>query len=251
MNIAQDRLKSTSHTALHNMFKSQSSGFPATSTALNVQLSQQKHPLRNIRQNSTILRSPGPLASMLKTTTETGDIRAFSIQASNLPPKYHQSPSSRPRFNHGDADFAAKLASVQLDNYYGPENGRRLRNYRDTASEIISLYGYDNQAYFSRANSPMLEDNSPRSYSIRTCSSRKMSSQKSSGTLHSHSSGSGLQRPRSPFPYPTRLKRPGVRPASPAMAESGYIDYSKMVELDRVSQVSSVAVEKLKNSSPN
>ncbi|KAL3306641.1 hypothetical protein RB213_010774 [Colletotrichum asianum] len=48
--------------------------------------------------------------------------------------------------------------------------------------------------------------------------------------------GSGnLQRPRSPFPYPTRLKRPGVRPSSPAVTENGRVDYSRMVELDRIS----------------
>lgn len=46
------------------------------------------------------------------------------------------------------------------------------------------------------------------------------------------------QRPRSPFPYPTRLKRPGVRPASPALTDTGAVDYSKMVEIDRVSHVS-------------
>ncbi|KAK3498602.1 hypothetical protein B0T13DRAFT_503044 [Neurospora crassa] len=49
-------------------------------------------------------------------------------------------------------------------------------------------------------------------------------------------SGPALQRPRSPFPYPTRLKRPGVRPSSPAVTESGVVDYSRMVEIDRASQ---------------
>ena len=49
-----------------------------------------------------------------------------------------------------------------------------------------------------------------------------------------------MQRPRSPFPYPTRLKRPGVRPASPALTENGSVDYSRMVEIDRVSHVSAL-----------
>lgn len=42
-----------------------------------------------------------------------------------------------------------------------------------------------------------------------------------------------LARPRSPYPYHTRLKRPGVRPSSPALTSDGIIDYSRMVEVER------------------
>jgi hypothetical protein len=45
------------------------------------------------------------------------------------------------------------------------------------------------------------------------------------------------QRPRSPFGYPARLKRSDMRPASPALTKNGVVDYSRMVELDRVSHV--------------
>ncbi|KAK1981443.1 hypothetical protein LZ30DRAFT_83437 [Colletotrichum cereale] len=53
--------------------------------------------------------------------------------------------------------------------------------------------------------------------------------------MQSQLSSGILQRPRSPFPYPTRLKRPGVRPSSPALTENGLVDYSRMVEIDRIS----------------
>lgn len=45
------------------------------------------------------------------------------------------------------------------------------------------------------------------------------------------------QRPRSPYPYPTRLARPGIRPSSPALTENGLVDYSRMVEIKRIPQV--------------
>ncbi|KAI1802369.1 hypothetical protein F4811DRAFT_573053 [Daldinia bambusicola] len=125
-------------------------------------------PLRSVNENSVLLPSPGALESMLKTTTETGDIGIFSIKP--IPPL----PQRR-------------------------------------------------------------EDIGPRSYSLTTCESRQLSHHKSATTLQSQASGGPLQRPRSPFPYPTRLKRPGVRPASPALTESGRVDYSRMVEIDRAS----------------
>ncbi|OTB14287.1 hypothetical protein K445DRAFT_302462 [Daldinia sp. EC12] len=125
-------------------------------------------PLRSVNENSVLLPSPGALESMLKTTTETGDIGIFSIKP--VPPL----PQRR-------------------------------------------------------------EDIGPRSYSMTTCESRQLSHHKSTATLQSQASGGPLQRPRSPFPYPTRLKRPGVRPSSPALTESGRVDYSRMVEIDRAS----------------
>ncbi|KAI8965818.1 hypothetical protein F5Y11DRAFT_367256 [Daldinia sp. FL1419] len=125
-------------------------------------------PLRSVNENSVLLPSPGALESMLKTTTETGDIGIFSIKP--IPPL----PQRR-------------------------------------------------------------EDIAPRSYSMSNCGPRHLSHHRSTTTLQSQAIGGPLQRPRSPFPYPTRLKRPGVRPASPALTENGRVDYSRMVEIDRAS----------------
>jgi hypothetical protein len=172
---------------------------------------------------------------MLKTTTETGDISIFSIQPSGTPMAFHHVPRSR--LDMLDETTPARYTPKKGDSPYFADDHRHFRSYRDTTSEIISLYGYDHQAFYMMPGSPVLDDTSHRSCSITTNSSRQLPSQKSSGTLQSQSSGSGMQRPRSPFPYPTRLKRPGAQPASPALAEDGCIDYSRMVELDRVSQV--------------
>ncbi|ODA77362.1 hypothetical protein RJ55_06990 [Drechmeria coniospora] len=170
---------------------------------------------------------------MLKTTTETGDIGLFSIKAGVSPATYSHPP--RKRLHLADAGPLPLPRARLYDDANYPDDYRRFRSYRDTTSEIISLYGSDNQQYWLQASPPLFLDEFPRSYSLTPCSSRQMPFQKFSGTLQSHANA-GLQRPRSPFPYPTRLKRPGVRPASPALAENGGIDYSRMVELDRVSQ---------------
>ena len=129
------------------------------------------------------------------------------------PTSFHQLPRSR-------SDLVAatpppKYTPKRNENYYYADDGRPFRSYRDTTSEIISLYAY----------------------SITSNSSRCLPSHKASAIVQSHSTGGQLQRPRSPFPYPTRLKRPGVRSASPAVTDNGCVDYSRMIELDRVSQV--------------
>lgn len=96
------------------------------------------------------------------------------------------------------------------------------------------MYGSESQRSAS-SSLPAFEDYGQRSYSMTSCSSRPGPRHKSHGVMQNQGGGS-LQRPRSPFPYPTRLKRPGVRLSSPALTEHG-IDYSRMVGIDRVSYV--------------
>ncbi|KAI1766163.1 hypothetical protein GGR53DRAFT_528860 [Hypoxylon sp. FL1150] len=149
---------------------------------------------------------------MLKTTTETGDIGIFSIKP------IAQSP--RP----------------SIEDLHRRTNNNKPIPRRDTASEIISMYGSESHKSGTSTLTPTSsEDIGLRSYSMTTCGSRHLSHHRSTATLQSQASGGPLQRPRSPFPYPTRLKRPGVRPASPALTENGRVDYSRMVEIDRVS----------------
>ncbi|KAK5629907.1 hypothetical protein RRF57_005622 [Xylaria bambusicola] len=187
-------------------------------------------PLRSVNENSVLLHSPGALESMLKTTTETGDIGIFTIRPvppSPLVPRDSLSetvhPHSRPRRS--------------VDNLYRQNQIMRPLSHRDTTCEVFSVYGSDSLKSGTSTLSPnSTEDAGQRSYSMTTCGSRHLSHHKSTNTLQSQASGSSqLQRPRSPFPYPTRLKRPGVRPASPAVTENGQIDYSRMVEIDRIS----------------
>lgn len=236
MDMTKCRLKTTSNGSLHSTYTAYGSHLPSASVGSRGQIPAQRRPLRSISQNSTLPPSPGPLLSMLKTTTEMGDVGAFPIrQRPVTPTAYHQLPRSRPELVA--ATPPPRYTPKRSDNLYYADDHKPFRSYRDTTSEIISLYAYDNQPSYFGSGSPMLDDSCHRSYSITTNSSRHLPSQKSSAIMQSHSSGGEVQRPRSPFPYPTRLKRPGVRPASPAVAGNGCVDYSRMVELDRVSQV--------------
>ncbi|PBP24693.1 hypothetical protein BUE80_DR004449 [Diplocarpon rosae] len=68
-------------------------------------------------------------------------------------------------------------------------------------------------------------------------SSYTLSNHRSYASLRSQADGSNpVQRPRSPFAYPARLKRPGFRPSSPALTDGGLIDYSRRAEIERIPQ---------------
>lgn len=190
-------------------------------------------PLRSVNENSVLLQSPGALESMLKTTTETGDIGIFSIRPMT-------SPQRRSAFtNIGPPQIRPRRS---VDEVYGHYHRSRLPGNRDTTSEILSMYTSDSQRSLASNFSPTsTRDLGPRSLSMTTCGSRYLPHHSSTTTLQSQASqasgSSLLQRPRSPFPYPTRLKRPGVRPASPALTDTGHVDYRRMVEIDRISLV--------------
>ncbi|KAG5919547.1 hypothetical protein E4U42_006489 [Claviceps africana] len=236
MDMARRRLGTPSNGSLHSTFTTHGSYLPPAPAGPRNQVSAQRRPLRSISQNSSLPPSPGLLVSMLKTATEMGDVGSFPMQKQPVTPMaYRQMPRSRPDLVA--ATPPPKYTPKRNENYYYADDGRPFRSYRDTTSEIISLYAYDNQPSYFGSGSPMLDDSCHRSYSITSNSSRCLPSRKASAILQSHSVGGDLQRPRSPFPYPTRLKRPGVRSASPAVADNGCVDYSRMIELDRVSQV--------------
>lgn len=221
--------RSASHGSLRSSYKSHGrppAGFPRS-----------HRPLRSVNENAGLLPSPGPLESMLKTTTETGDIGIFSIKPIAPAATTHLRARSRPGI---DASSIFRPESRGSSRTESRISCRRQCSDRDTNSEIISMYGSE------RTLSPRVASLSPRSgpsyqrsFSLTSNVSRQLPRQRSSSTLRSPSSGGTLQRPRSPFPYPTRLKRPGIRPYSPALTENGHVDYSRMVEIDRISHVGS------------
>jgi len=195
---------------------------------------------RRLQETKALLASPGPLESMLKTTTETGDIGMYSIRPSRSSSRA-RTPLHPPAAAVGHV-LARSMSMKAPERRHFRDDRRVLPSNRDTTSEIISLYGsIGGQRSVPGSFSRSPDDPGPRSYSLTSCSSRHMSDQKSTGTWDSRSSGGSggvLARPRSPYPYHTRLKRPGVRPSSPAMTMDGNIDYSRMVEVDRPSYVS-------------
>jgi hypothetical protein len=232
--------RSASHGALGSTLVSQDSGSCFRSA------SQRHNSPMDIRsENSNLFASPGPLESMLKKTTETSDIGVFSIKASPATPAIPLQRPLRSRTNLRDFTSRGSVSSTLSTIIVAQDDRRRLPSFRDNASDITSMQETESRASATSSLQPPYEDGGYRSYSMTSCSSRAPPRQKSNATLQSQASSHALQRPRSPFPYPTRLKRPGVRPASPALTMDGSVDYSRMVALDRVSHVSDAIVRPL------
>ncbi|KAG9233238.1 hypothetical protein BJ875DRAFT_51531 [Amylocarpus encephaloides] len=183
------------------------------------------------RDEDNLSPSPLPKAfeSMLKTTTETGDIGIFSIKSSQVPP-----PVNGPRRVGNYNENGPPKPPQRVFQQYGPstvDDRRRLPSYaRDTTSELISMYESPSQK-----SSHVFDDTTDyRSCSMTQSTSFSLSNHRSYTSLRSQPNEPGLlQRPRSPFAYPTPLRRSGFRPSSPALTDGGGVDYRRRAELNR------------------
>ena len=184
---------------------------------------------------------PKGFESMLKTTTETGDIGLFSIKPSRLPQTSNALPR---RSNGGYRENDPQRPRPTFSPYGVPivDDRRRLPSYtRKGSSGVKSLYDSASVNSVNSSNREF-EDSDYRSYSMTQAASQStytLSNQRSYASLRSQQDGPALvQRPRSPFAYPTRLRRPGFRPSSPALTDGGGVDYSRRAEIDRIPYVS-------------
>lgn len=185
--------------------------------------------LEENRSPATVM--PKSFQGMLRNTTETGDIGMFSIKPSRIPQALNS-----PRSNSMSCVENMQKHRHNFQPYGVPivDDRRRLPSYnRDITSEVIALYESPNQRPENRP-----EDSDYRSYSMTQASSYTLSNHRSFASLRSQQEGNALlQRPRSPFAYPTRLRRPGVRPSSPALTDGGLVDYSRRAEIERLPYV--------------
>ena len=179
---------------------------------------------------------PRSFQGMLRTSTET-DIGQLSTRPSRIPPPLHAS-----RTNSVAQQGELSRLEQAFEPYGGPrlDDRRRLPSYaRDNSSEIISMYETASQKAHDRA----FENFDRRSSSLtRTSySTNALYNQRSYTSLRSQAGGNGhVQRPKSPFAYPTRLRRPGFRPSSPALTDGGMVDYSRRTEIGRIPYVSDI-----------
>ncbi len=185
-------------------------------------------------ENRTPMSLPTALNSMLKTTTEIGDIGQFAIKPSRLP------PSRKPIGTRSDHLLQESRQPLQLQNgQQEVDDRRRLPSYaRDATSEIVSLYETASQKASSRPR--VFANPDHRSYSMTQTShsSNALSNHRSYTSLRSQPELGLLPRPRSPFLYPVRLKRLGFRSTSPIPTEGGRVDSSRNTEFERASYVS-------------
>ena len=225
--ILRDRGFSASHAGNHstparNVMERAGSRNGATSRA-----SQASHSPSNL---------PKAFESMLKNTTETGDIGMFSIKPSRVPPSFNSPRRGGPYNENASLKQHQQQQSFQPYGVPAVDDRRRLPSYaRDTTSELISMYESPSQK-----SSRVFDDNTDyRSFSMTHSTPHSLSNHRSYTSLRSQREGGALlQRPRSPFAYPTRLRRPGFRPSSPAFTDGGAVDYRRRAEIDRQPYVS-------------
>jgi hypothetical protein len=174
------------------------------------------------------------LNSMLRTTTETGDIGQFSIKPPRLPQRLN-SPRTAGGSHPGSTHSRSQHELALINRPPMIDDRKCLPSYaRDATSEVVSMYETASQK--SAGNPRLLEDPDYRSYSMTQASytSYTLSNHRSYASLRSQPELSLVQRPRSPFPYPARLKRPGFQPSSPILANRE-ADYN--IEVERTPNV--------------
>lgn len=174
----------------------------------------------NVEAQANFSRSSS-LQSMLKNTIETGNIGQFSVKPSQLPlptkrtvpfttGAVHRLPSRR--------IFAREYTENEVDIHQSP-------HYPYPGSTGSSSVVSSRQTRGKRSDQASPQGSTSqneRSYSMSQSSViyRGVTSPQLPNTTRLQQQGNlrGL-RPRSPFAYPTRLKRPGYRPSSPALSE--------------------------------
>ena len=165
---------------------------------------------------------PSPLSvqSMLKNTTETGDIGQFSIKPNRKPQSAFRPPPE------GLTRRATKSPRAQgTDGHFNMIYDRRpspgLSRHDTTASSVVSsIPSHYNSSYRGPSRVAPVEEY--RSYSMTQSSyvSHNLTNRQPCVNGGYQGRGTGRSgRPRSPFAYPTRLKRPGYRPSSPALSD--------------------------------
>lgn len=166
---------------------------------------------------------PSSLQGMLKNTTETGDVGQFPTKPTRIPyPTAHRVSQRRKVADTRASPRFTTQTSVQRR----PEQHREGEHAREEyvqfwpyagtpASSVISLYqGESQKSSYSPSRSANQDYHSrPMTQSSRT--SYKVSDHRSLARLRAHRE---LLTP-SPLAYPTRLKRPGYRPSSPATCD--------------------------------
>ena len=177
-----------------------------------------------------LLSTNPAVMSMLRTSTETGDIGSFSYKSTRRTAGYRpprrSGGSPRPSTSSSNYKSSISQGSRSLGRYHGissiPNGHRSLTSSLHQphySNGTLSPLGFYDDGF----SSAMMSHRSPRevrSYSMTGSVQplKPVSSHRSLTSLRSHAAQ--IQRPRSPYVYPMRPKRPGYRPTSPAMSET-------------------------------
>lgn len=179
---------------------------------------------------SALRSTPSSIQSMLKNTTETGDIGQFSIKPAHIKASRRRTSPTASHFSQHEIDLPQhqvdQLDGVSRQNQSYDGEGRQpsLGSHNGTraASSVTSMYQSESQKSL-RIHPCHVQNVDTRAFSLSHSSHMSYS-------LSNHRSYSSL-RSRSPFAYPTRLKRPGYRPSSPALSPANYTDTDPRIDI--------------------
>lgn len=163
-------------------------------------------------------QAPSTVQTMLKNITEIGDVGPFAIKPSRFP---QATPRTIPTHNvAGQQDASRRSFSKPR---FGDTQDDVSASYPSnlTSSSLVSVHLAQNQRSYGPLSRGSANDDE-RSYSMTRSSYTNRSG--ASPRLHSSYRFQGQgdmygSRPRSPYAYPTRLKRLGYRPSSPAYSD--------------------------------
>ncbi len=175
-------------------------------------------------QENTRAASPA-FHSMLRTATETGDLGVFGINPSLLP---QLNPHALPRGKRS----GSRQSEVSL-----PQGS--LRSPRDSSGSFHPSVRTAKGQKTSRATSQDPRERNGRSHSLTDNGrpTHHLARHRSYANIGRYEGALDLDRSRSPFTYPTRLKRPGYRPTSPALSDQispGYRTSSGITKAQRL-----------------
>lgn len=182
-------------------------------------------PLQTVDDNATCSRYLTASQVRQKASHEPEHFGHYYSADGNFPATYHAPLRSRRGID--DPAFSRDPTTRSFEEEQLVRE-RRIRSYRDTTSEIISLYASRN----AMTPSSTLTRNDDDASSTAS-HSRYPSSQRYMQPNSTHLRNPSWQKSRTPGPYPTRLRRPGTRITSPPMAEARGREYNRMMEGER------------------
>lgn len=180
----------------------------------------------------TLLPTPASIQSMLRNGTEIGDVGGLAFNPNRRPPTSQRlSPSTLPSSVPSSAsrrNYRYRGEAYLDPNEHNISHGippyPASRGMDDGSSPSFIYRNRSQSSYGTQPRGPSRGHNNGnvRSHAKMHSSSASRSVPQYPSHINGHLRSQGDprgMRPRSPFVYPTRLKRPGYRPSSPSLTE--------------------------------
>lgn len=187
---------------------------PASLDSTSTSSGKRQLPSSRLEGNPSSLPSASAIQSMLKNTTELGNAGQFAVKPTSIP-RYKSTATAHPR-PHQHQQARKPYADHAVGNHIN-----RKRHYQNQYEQRgPSLH--HNRSLRTNGGSSLLSDQPSDSVTQSSINSRRVSVHPSLLDIRPHARVGS--RPRSPYAYPSRLKRLGHRPSSPAYSELNVTD---------------------------